>query len=210
MSRRQVVDTPDSMISFIARLIMLPFLLFWRALGWQPVGTIPENKKLVIIGAPHTSGWDYLVSLAAAGYFGIRPTILVKHTLMPGPFGVFVRLMGGVPVDRSAAHNIVDQVVEMFDQREEMILLLSPEGTRSKTDYWKTGFYHIALGAQVPILPAFVNYRNKHAGFGPLSTPTGDIEADMATIHDFYAANASGLHPEKVSAVRIRPNTQTG
>jgi 1-acyl-sn-glycerol-3-phosphate acyltransferase len=179
--RYTIFDTP--VISPLIRGLALSFL---RVFGWRLEGRLPDVDKLVVIAAPHTSNWDFpiLVSLA----FGLRAKAgwLGKHTLFRWPFGFLSRWMGGIPVYRSAAHNLVAQSVEMFRKSEKLILAVPPEGTRGKVNHWKTGFYYIALGAETPIAMGFIDYKRKAVGVGPTLYPTGDIEADMEIIRNFY------------------------
>ena len=130
---------------------------FWSAVfrmaGWDVEGEIPNLSKFVIIGAPHTSNWDFPVAMALVLAIGLDAHWIGKHTLFRWPFGGLMRRLGGVPVVRSERRGEVDQIVEQFKDHERMVFGLSPEGTRRRVERWKTGFYHIALGAGVPILP---------------------------------------------------------
>lgn len=164
---------------------------FWRAVfrmaGWDVEGQIPNLSKFVIIGAPHTSNWDFPVAMAFVLAVGLDAHWIGKHTLFRWPFGGFMRWLGGTPVVRSEQRGVVDQVVEQFEDHERMVFGLSPEGTRKRVERWKTGFYHIALGAGVPILPGYFDYPRKMIGFGAPLMPTGDLEADIETLKAFYA-----------------------
>ncbi|MGH9754382.1 MAG: lysophospholipid acyltransferase family protein [Blastocatellia bacterium] len=157
---------------------------------------MPDVDKLVVIAAPHTSNWDFPVLLGVAFALRVKACWLGKHTLFQWPFGFVSRWMGGIPVYRSASHNMVAQSVEMFRNSEKLILAIPPEGTRGKVSYWKTGFYYIALGAETPIAMAFIDYKRKASGVGPTLYPTGDIEADIETIRNFYA-NVTAKYPDK-------------
>jgi len=164
---------------------------FWRAAfrlaGWDCEGEIPNLPKFVIIGAPHTSNWDFPIAMAFVLAIGLDARWIGKHTLFRRPFGGFMRWLGGMPVVRSERRGVVDQVMEIFDGHERMVFGVAPEGTRKRVDRWKTGFYHIAMGAGVPILPGYFDYPRKRVGFGAPFTPTGDIEADVQTLKAFYA-----------------------
>ena len=185
------------LISKLARFI------FWVA-GWQVTGEIPNFPKLLLIGAPHTSNWDgfifYLFSLSVRAHI----QFLGKHTLFKPPFGGLMLWAGGVPINRSTTVNAVDQVVEAFNAHERMALIIAPEGTRSLTEHWKTGFYYIALKAHVPIVMAYVDYSRKRCGVGPHFMPTGDIDTDFKLIQDFYADKV-GRHPEKQGPIVLPP-----
>ncbi len=184
-------------ISQLARFI------FWVA-GWKVTGKLPNFPKMLMIGAPHTTNWDgtifYLFSLAVRAHI----KFIGKHTLFKPPFGTLMRWAGGVPVNRSTTMNAVDQVVEAFNANEHMALIIAPEGTRSLTKHWKTGFYYIALRAQVPIVLVYVDYPRRRCGVGPHFVPTGDIETDFKIIQDFYA-DKEGRHPEKKGPIVLPP-----
>jgi 1-acyl-sn-glycerol-3-phosphate acyltransferase len=156
-------------------------------LGWRVEGEIPSIKKFVIIAAPHTSNWDFPISLAVA--FALKAKIywMGKAAMFRWPFGTACRWLGGIPIDRSRSHNMVEQCVLAFRERDKLIMLIPPEGTREKVSYWKTGFYHIAKGANVPIVLGFLDYRRKTGGIGPTFYPTERIEDDMQEIKAFYA-----------------------
>lgn len=177
-------------------------VLRWR--GWRLEGALPPGRQFVMIAAPHTSNWDLPVMLAVAFAFGIELSWMGKHTLFWGPFGIFFRWLGGIPIDRRAAHDVVAQSVALFQQRERLILAVAPEGTRKKVRYWKTGFYHIASGAGVPILLGFIDYRRKETGVGPTVRPTGDLAADLKVIQEFYEG-ITGLHAAETSPIAVKP-----
>jgi 1-acyl-sn-glycerol-3-phosphate acyltransferase len=176
------------MLSWLARRILALF-------GWRLVGALPATPKYVIIAAPHTSNWDFIVAILAAAAFGLRINFMMKDELFRPPWGWFFRALGGIPINRRSNNNVVQQMVQRFAERERLALVIPPEGTRSKVTKWKTGFYYIALGAGVPILLGFADFARKQVGFGPLITPTGDIEADLAGIRAFYSGIV-GKRPE--------------
>jgi 1-acyl-sn-glycerol-3-phosphate acyltransferase len=161
------------------RTPVLQPLLAWiavgllRLTGWRVVGGLPPNDRYVLIGAPHTSNWDFPLMLLAVLKVGMDVHWLGKKSLFPFPFAGFMRWLGGIPVDRSKSNRLVDQLVP-------------PEGTRSQVERWKSGFYYVAQGAGVPILLGFIDFSRKELGFGPLFHPTGDYAADLASIQDFY------------------------
>ena len=169
--------------------------IFWL-FGWRIAGKPPTLKKYVAILAPHTSGWDLIFGLCARYIFGLDIKLMAKEEIFRFPMGPLLRAMGGIPVDRSSKHNMVDQAVALFNTRENFILAIAPEGTRKYVAKWKTGFYYIALKAQVPIVFAYLDYATKTVGIGPAFYPTGDIEKDMETILAFYRP-IKGKHPEE-------------
>ncbi|HEU0184024.1 MAG TPA: lysophospholipid acyltransferase family protein [Blastocatellia bacterium] len=188
--RYTIFDTP--VISPLIRGMALSFL---KAFGWRLEGRLPDVDKLVVIVAPHTSNWDFLILISLAFGLGAKASWLGKHTLFRRPFGFLSRWMCGVPVYRSASQNLVAQSVETFRNSEKLILTIPPEGTRGKVSHWKTGFYYIALGAGTPIAMGFIDYKRKVVGVGPTLYPTGDIGADMEIIRNFYV-NVTAKYPE--------------
>lgn len=170
---------------------------FLKISGWKVVGELPENRKLVLVGAPHTSNWDFVVLMCMVGYKRMRVSFLGKHTLFEGPFSWFFYYVGGVPVDRKSkdAGDIVEQVVDEFETREHIWLGVSPEGTRKKVDKWKTGFHRIASAAQVPVFPIFIDGGNKTVGYGDLMDLSEDVDSDIARLKAFYA-QFRGIRPE--------------
>lgn len=176
--------------------------LILRLLGWKLVGQLPDEKKYVVIFAPHTSNWDFVLMLMVRFCFKMKIAYLGKHTLFKPPFGWFFRMFGGIPVERNSANKVVDQVAEIIKQREEIQFALAPEGTRSYKPYWKSGFYHIALKAEVPILMTFLNSKTKEIGLGELLYPCGNQEQDLGKIRAFYKDKA-GIRPELASDIRF-------
>ncbi|WP_225410138.1 lysophospholipid acyltransferase family protein [Stigmatella hybrida] len=174
-----------------------------KVFGWQFEGELPKTKKFVLIAAPHTSNWDLPFMLASAYILGINISWMGKHTLFEGPFGWFMRGLGGIPVDRRSPQGLVQQVVDRFNQSESLYLAVPPNGTRKKVEYWKSGFYHIARSAEVPILLSYLDWGQKRAGLGPLITPTGDIRADMERIRGFYR-EMRGKYPELDCVPRLK------
>ncbi len=164
---------------------MMGRFVLW-AMGWRVEGELPNREKMVAIVAPHTSNWDWWIGTAVTFAIRLRANYFAKHTLFKGPLGAFVRWRGGIPIDRTATEGVVEQMIEAFHTRDHLFLGLAPEGTRKKVHKWKTGFYHIALGAGVPIALSYFDYPNKVFGFGPAIQPTGDMEADLARIRAFY------------------------
>jgi 1-acyl-sn-glycerol-3-phosphate acyltransferase len=171
--------------------------------GWRVEGGPPATRKFVFIAAPHTSNWDLPFMLATAYILGLRVSWLGKHTLFEGPWGWFMKALGGIPVDRRSKHNMVQQVAERFANSDELMLAVPPEGTRKKVEYWKSGFYHIARAAQVPVVMGFLDFGRKVAGLGPPLNTTGDVRADMDQIRAFYR-DIRGKIPELECTPRLR------
>lgn len=174
------------------------------SLGWRVEGALPDTDKYVIIAAPHTTNWDLPIMLGVAYVLGANLSWMGKHTVFQGPFGGFMRWLGGIPVDRRSHNDVVKQMVAEFARRDELALSVPPEGTRRRTAYWKSGFYYIAKGAHVPIALGFLDYRRKVGGVGPVLMPTDDLEADLAKIRAFYSDKA-GKFPEKFQNAVFRP-----
>jgi 1-acyl-sn-glycerol-3-phosphate acyltransferase len=172
------------------------------AAGWQ-VRVQPPPPRCVVIGAPHTSGWDLPLTLLMMLAAGLRLRWIGKDTLFRGPVGWLLRALGGIPVNRRSRGNFVEQMAAAFRANESLMLAILPEGTRSATRYWKTGFYYIALSAGVPIVLGYADYRRRVVGLGPVLQPTGDIQADFETIRAFYSG-ITGKHPERQGAIQLR------
>jgi len=169
---------------------------FLKLVGWRVVGQIPEENKYVGIAVPHTSNWDFPFFLSLAMHFKMRVRFLGKASLFRGKTGRLFKYLGGIPVNRKSPNvsDVVDQVVKKFNQMDSLQLGIAPEGTRSKVETWKTGFYRIAVDANVPILLAYLDKSKKEIGFGPLFYPTGDMDADIKEIQSFYVGKV-GLKP---------------
>ncbi len=179
-----------------------------RVFGWRAVGSLP-GPKCVLIGAPHTTNWDFPLALLVMWALEIPGRWVGKHTIFRPPFGWLMRRLRGIPLDRERTKDFVPQVVERFKAAEELVIVIAPEGTRSRTEYWRSGFYWIAHGARVPIALGFVDFAKKVGGVGGVLVPSGDIEADMEKIREFYADKV-GKRPEKTSAMRLRPRDSGG
>jgi len=188
------------MLQALARLLL-------RLGGWTAVGGPPEACKAVLIAAPHTSNWD--------GYWGIVYKVAVqldvhwfgKKSLFWFPLGSLLRAFGGIPLDRRSAGSAVDQAVEMFRTNDNFFFALAPEGTRRKTRYWKTGFYRIAVGANVPLVPGFFDYGRKRIGLGPALTLSGEPQKDLEQLRNLYA-DIEGRWPEKAGPIDFPPKRQ--
>lgn len=154
--------------------------------GWRVVGVIPDLPRVVLIAAPHSSNWDGLWGFAAKLALGIRITVLGKHQLFWWPLSLLLRRLGVIPVDRAAPQGTVGQAVQMIGQAEQLWYALTPEGTRKRVERWKTGFWKIADASRVPIVPAYFHYPDRVIGIGEPFHTSGDAQADIARIRDWY------------------------
>lgn len=178
-----------------------PFLralagLLMRLAGWKVEGSLPDLPKFVVVGAPHTSNWDFVLFLGAAFLLRVNARFLGKAELFRPPFGFFFYWCGGTPVDRSKPNGLVEQIVKAIQDAPEFILVVTPEGTRGRVDSWKSGFYHIARGAGIPIVPAYPDGKRKVVGVGAPFALTGDPEKDMRDIQAYFA-KYEGLKPKR-------------
>ena len=164
------------------------------ASGWKIEGEFPARPKMVAIVAPHTSNWDFIVGILAVFAIGIRVRFLAKHTLFKGPLGWFMRWCGGMPVNREAPQGFVPQAVEAIASAPAMFLAITPTGTRSSTKPWKSGFYHIAVAARVPIFPVIFDGPGRAIRFLPVFEPSGDYGADLPRLRALYAG-VRGIRP---------------
>lgn len=180
---RTIFTTP--VIALLLRALSSGFL---RLTGWTVEGHLPPSAaKSVFIAAPHTSNWDLPYTLMVAFALRLNPYWMGKASIFRFPFGGLMRWLGGIAVDRSKSNNLVAASAQAIQDADGPLqLIVPPEGTRSKTRYWKTGFYYIATTAQVPIILAYMDYATKRSGLGPVFEPTGDIDADMVRIKAFY------------------------
>lgn len=172
-----------------------------RAGGWTPVGEVPRSG--VLVGAPHTSNWDFVMMLLIMWRGGVTPRVLVKKELFRGPVGWLVRRLGGLPLDRDNPGAVVRELVQEARSGEPFLLILAAEGTRKKGEYWKSGFWRIARSANLPISLAFIDGPTRTAGFGPTISPTGDVVADMDKVREFYR-DKRGINPELRTEPRLR------
>jgi 1-acyl-sn-glycerol-3-phosphate acyltransferase len=184
------------MMKYISRFIL------WF-LGWKINGVVPPGvDKAIVIVAPHTSNWDFVMGRMAYFAMGIKVTFLIKKEVFFWPAGPIIRAMGGESVDRSKSNNMVDQIAQQFEQHKKKYIVITPEGTRSLVKNWKRGFYFIALKAQVPITLGFLDYRKKEGGIGPSFRPCGDYDKDLKMIEAFYA-NKTARHPERFNLSKM-------
>lgn len=185
----------------MATLIARVWLFLWRWTTTPPQEPVPD--RCVMIAAPHTSNWDFPITLAMARVSGVKISWLGKESLFKGPAGPVMRWLGGVAIDRSAPGGMVASLAKELVDHDHMVLVVPAEGTRSRTEYWKSGFYRIAEQADVPIVCAYVDRATRSGGFGPVVTPSGDLTADMDRIRAFYAGK-EGLKPGRFGPVRLR------
>ena len=174
-----------------------------KRLGWHIINDLPDDDKYMLIVAPHTSNWDFVYGVLAKSAVGFKVNFLGKDTLFKGPLGWWFKALGGIPVKRDEKLNMVEQMVQQFEQRNKMILAMSPEGTRSRLDYWKSGFYHIACGAKVPIVMATLNFAEKEIKLGGRFMPVGDVVKDMDKIRAFFA-DIDGKKPKNQGPIRLK------
>lgn len=169
---------------------------YLRLGGWKIRGDWPRLDKIVLVAAPHTSNWDGVNMLAAAGYYRVKLKWMGKKSLTEGPFGGVIKWLGCVPIDRSSQNDVVKVMRDLFAAAPHMVLAIPPEGTRSATREWKTGFYHIAHGADVPIVLSVLDYGTKTIRLAAIVHASGDVDGDLALIRSHYA-DAVGKHPAK-------------
>jgi 1-acyl-sn-glycerol-3-phosphate acyltransferase len=172
-------------------------LIFLKALKWRIVGQVPEEKKYIIVVAPHTSNYDFMIGLAVRSIMGFKASFLGKKELFRWPFGWLFRKLGGYPVDRSKHTNLVDAVAAIFNEHEKFAIAIAPEGTRKYVKDWKSGFYYMALKAKVPLLLAAIDYKTKTVYFSQPYFPTGNKTIDSKNILSFYAGH-EGKYPKKL------------
>jgi 1-acyl-sn-glycerol-3-phosphate acyltransferase len=173
-----------------------------RLRGWRLCGKRPALRKYLIILAPHTCNWDLLLGLLAAAGFGLKTSWLGKDAIFRWPMAGVLRHLGGIPVRRNAQEGIVGQVVAAYAAADALVIGITPEGTRRSTPHWKSGFYYMALGAGVPVVPASIDRVTRRITLGPPLELSGDPHRDMEAIRLFYA-NARGIHSEKAGVVRL-------
>ena len=187
--------------SWLSRFVRWLLIALYHLRGWHVEGRAPPIPKFIVIGAPHTSNWDFAVFLGAIDELGVQPSYIGKHSLFRWPMRRFFIDMGGIPIDRTKRHNYVIEVANEIAKRERIALVIAPEGSRHPDGNWRSGFYHIAMRAGVPIVPAWIDRKRRRAGLGEPITPSGDYEADMARIAAFYRANI----PDEPRLELIRP-----
>ncbi|MDH3265579.1 MAG: 1-acyl-sn-glycerol-3-phosphate acyltransferase [Gammaproteobacteria bacterium] len=175
--------------------------LLWLG-GWTAVGTVPKLHKAVLIAAPHTSNWDGFWAIVYKIHVGLDLRWFVKDSMFWFPMGALLRSFGAIPLDRKRAKSAVSEAIAAFDENEYFYFGLAPEGTRGLTNGWKSGFYRIAEGANVPVVIGFLDYGKRRLGIGPAVTLTGDKQADLGILQSFYSS-ISGRWPDKASPVEL-------
>ncbi|MGL6069830.1 lysophospholipid acyltransferase family protein [Craterilacuibacter sp.] len=161
-------------------------ILFLKLAGWKIDGNFPAIPKYVMIAAPHTSNWDFPVTLAVCFSKGAQVYWMGKHSLFTGPLGPVMRWLGGIPVNRSRNNSLVQQIIDVYNESDKLVVIIPPEGTRAKVTEWKTGFYHIAKGAGVPVVPAYLDFSHKKAGIMSPFFLSEDMDADMVKIRGLF------------------------
>ncbi len=189
------------MMRLLAKLIL-------ALAGWKiKAHYSDEMRRSVIIQAPHTSNWDFFIGKLGFVSKGIPVRFLIKKEAFRFPLGPLVRALGGIPVDRSHSSNLVPQIAAMYKEHQKLMIVITPEGTRKLNRNWKKGFYYIASMAQVPIVLGYLDYSKKEGGLGPVFHPTGDYEADLRRIEDFYR-DKTARHPEKFNLSQQRDDLE--
>jgi 1-acyl-sn-glycerol-3-phosphate acyltransferase len=188
--QKTIYHTPviSHAMHYIARGIL-------SVLGWTVQANPQDVPKYVVIAAPHTSNWDFFYTMLLAFALKLQVYAMGKKSLTEGPFGPIMLWFGIIPIDRSKSNNVVEQTIAEFSRHDQLVIVIPPSGTRDKVRYWKTGFYHIAHGAGVPIALGFIDYKRKCGGIGPFITTSGDIDQDMVKIKAFYS-DITGKIPE--------------
>ena len=174
-----------------------------KIIGWKAVSELDKFPKCILIGAPHTSNWDFPLTLLSFWAMEVKFSWVAKHTIFVGPLDYLFRKMGGIPVNRNVRTGFLKSMVTSFNGSDELILAIAPEGTRRKTDHWKAGFYNIAVKADVDICLGYIDYPKKTVGLGPLLKPSGDVVADFDRLSDFYQ-DKTGKYPENQSTIKLR------
>ncbi|AHM58609.1 1-acyl-sn-glycerol-3-phosphate acyltransferase [Flammeovirgaceae bacterium 311] len=190
---------------------LLAHLLFWIT-GWKVEGQYPANvPKSVMIAAPHTSNWDFVYARAAFFIMGVPIRYTIKKEMMKfAPLGWLLKQLGAIPVERNrdrarklGQSSLVQGMIDLFDQHDQLVIMVTPEGTRKFVNKWKTGFYYTALQAGVPIVLGYLDYEKKHAGIGPTVYPTGNLQDDMRKILGFYAGVSAKFPEQGVDPARM-------
>ncbi|MEO9467610.1 lysophospholipid acyltransferase family protein [Parasphingorhabdus sp.] len=182
--------------NWLSEIVRRFSVFVYKVNGWTAIQENPPPRKCVIIAAPHTSNWDFLYFFGLTNQLGIKSYWIGKNTLFKWPFGDMMRRLGGIPVDRSKSQNMVDAMVAEFEKRDDFILTIPPEGTRGSVRQWRTGFYYIAHKAKVPLIIGMMDYAKKSGGLGSQIEVTGDYEADMEKVSEFYHS-VTPRYPEK-------------
>jgi 1-acyl-sn-glycerol-3-phosphate acyltransferase len=184
-------------LSSVLRVISRVML---KIIRWRVIGALPEGqRKYVLIVAPHTSNWDFILFIFAVSVLRLQPSVLIKSTLFVGPLGWFLRYCGAIPVNRTQANSLVDYIAGIYAERDEFVLIITPEGTRSANPNWKRGFHHVARKAEVPVLVVYVDSAIRTIGIERLMDPSDDVDADIRQLKQFYDSKG-GLKPENYAS----------
>jgi 1-acyl-sn-glycerol-3-phosphate acyltransferase len=184
-------------LSSVLRVISRVML---KIIRWRVIGSLPEGqRKYVLIVAPHTSNWDFILFIFAVSVLRLQPSVLIKSTLFVGPLGWFLRYCGAIPVNRTQANSLVDYIAGIYAERDEFVLIITPEGTRSANPNWKRGFHHVARKAEVPVLVVYVDSAIRTIGIEGLMDPSDDVDADIRQLKQFYDSKG-GLKPENYAS----------
>lgn len=184
-------------LSSVLRVISRVML---KIIRWRVIGALPEGqRKYVLIVAPHTSNWDFILFIFAVSVLRLQPSVLIKSTLFVGPLGWFLRYCGAIPVNRTQANSLVDYIAGIYAERDEFVLIITPEGTRSANPNWKRGFHHVARKAEVPVLVVYVDSAIRTIGIEGLMDPSDDVDADIRQLKQFYDSKG-GLKPENYAS----------
>lgn len=177
-----------------------------RIIGWRAISDDPVPSAGVIVSAPHTSNWDAILMLMAAGALGLRIRWVVKESWSTGALGWLILKFGGLPIKRSGGLGMTDLLAEAFAREGDLLLAIAPSGTRRRTDHWRSGFYHVARAAQVPLICGVVDYGGKRAGTGSVLPASGDVKADMDRIRAYYSG-VRARFPDKQTPIRLKDET---
>lgn len=205
MLQEKIAAAPTRTPTLLSRIVRRIILFIWQIKGWKIDSPLPKHlKKFVIAGAPHTTNWDFVFFTGATHEEGVRPNFMGKHTLFTGFMRNFMLDMGGIPVDRTAKANATEQVAAEFAARDELALVIACEGTRKSDGKWRSGFYHIARAANVPIVPAFADNNRKLVSFGPPMLPTGNYGEDLLKIAEWFRTKLPDYERFKVLEQQAR------
>lgn len=174
-----------------------------QLLGWKVTGKLPDDKKFVLVGAPHTSNWDFVIGIPALYVYRLKTYWMGKDALFRWPYGFVMRALGGIAIDRSSAHGVVTQTANQLRNSESLVIMIPAKGTRKKTDYWKSGFYHIAQQAGVPVVCGYLDFATKTARIEYAFVPSGNVKQDMDAVRAFYAS-ARGKYVQLEDRIRLK------
>jgi len=197
ISKVELPAIPDCVPTNKGGLSSAVGLMGLKLLGWKVVGQLPKHSKFVVAVAPHTSNWDFVVAISAMLAMNLRIRFMAKKDLFIWPFTIMLKSWGGIAIDRNAKHGIVEQMVAKFQQSEQLVLALAPEGTRNKTTQWRSGFLHIAYQAGVPVVPVSLDFAKKQLQFHPEVAISSNVESELvkfkAIFSDICAKNPQAV-----------------